>query len=567
MNKKSILSILAIIIVLITGLFTLSGCSPKEPTIDNSIKNQVLQNIIANNPELEEHIVEIDKVEITNEIKDAVKETIEATLNEEIVETTEIIESSPEEEKEIFDEGMLEIDGVVDQENISYNGDLEGNGLHLLGAYQGQTYYSQADSRWANKLYTSTNNKRQTMKSSACGPTSAAMVVSSSKGAILPPVMADLFVENGFRTASSGTAWSAFPFVADYFDFEEYYTTVYLDKAISYLSQKHADGSSKYYAIVSVGSGCFTTGGHYIVLTGSDGTTIQVADPYLYNGKFNTASRRAAGVHVDGNYAYITKDNFREYANYKTFWIFSNDQGNGTQVSVYKAGDRKLVSKPAVIAFAQGDSYIVDDGSAQFWIKQSMYKDGKVYGEATIAFVSGNSYIVDMGQGIQFWAKEHELLDITTKTTVPVNTPSVKSTVGKTVTFKGVTNLYSKSNLTGTKYTYKAGTQARIVENISSTVDKVYIAATGRTAYINVSNYKEGGDANQAVAAIPNTVGKTYRLKATTTLYSQSNLSGIKYTYKANTQVQVLQNVSSTVDKVKIPATGRVAYINKINYK
>ena len=67
MNKKSILSILAIIIILITGLFTLSGCSPKEPTIDNSIKNQVLQNIIANNPELEEHIVEIDKVEITNE--------------------------------------------------------------------------------------------------------------------------------------------------------------------------------------------------------------------------------------------------------------------------------------------------------------------------------------------------------------------------------------------------------------------------------------------------------------------------------------------------------------------
>ena len=567
MNKKSILSILAIIIVLITGLFTLTGCTPEEPIIDNSVKNQVLQNIIENNPELKEHIVEIDKVEITNEIKDAVKETIEATLKEEIVETTEIIESSPEEEAEIFDEGMLEVDGVVDQENISYNGDLEGDGLHLLGAYQGQTYYSQADSRWANKLYTSTNNKTQTMKSSACGPTSAAMVVSSSKGAILPPTMADLFVENGFRTANNGTAWSAFPFVADYFDFDEYYTTIYLDTAIGYLSQKHADGSSKYYAIVSVGSGCFTTGGHYIVLMGSDGNTIQVADPYLYNGKFNTASRRAAQIHVDGNYAYITKNNFREYANYKTFWIFSNDQGTGTQVSLYKTGDRRLVSKPAAIAFAQGDSYLVDDGSAQFWIKQSMYKDGRIYGEATIAYVSGNSYIVDMGQGIQFWAKEHELLDIKTGSTAPVNIPSVKSTVGNTVTFKGTTTLYSKSSLTGTKYTYKAGTQARIVENVSATVDKVYIPATGRTAYINVNNYKDDGKAEQAVPAIPNTVGKTYKLKATTTLYSQSNLSGIKYTYKANTQVKVLQNVSSTVDKVKVPATGRIAYINKASYK
>ena len=91
MNKKSIFSILAIIIILITGLFTLSGCSPKEPTIDNSIKRPILENIIENNPELKEHIVNIDKVEITNEIKEQVKETIEATLNEEIVETTEII--------------------------------------------------------------------------------------------------------------------------------------------------------------------------------------------------------------------------------------------------------------------------------------------------------------------------------------------------------------------------------------------------------------------------------------------------------------------------------------------
>lgn len=511
--------------------------------------------------------VTIDEVVITDEIHEQVQETIEATLNEEIVETLETIEGSIEEEKEVFDEGMLEIDGVVDQENISYNGDFEGNGLHLLGAYQGQTYYSQADSRWANKLYTSTNNKTQTMKSSACGPTSAAMVVSSSKGAILPPVMADLFVENGFRTASSGTAWSAFPFVADYFDFDEYYTTVYLDTAIGYLSQKHTDGSSKYYAIVSVGSGCFTTGGHYIVLMGSDGTTIQVADPYLYNGKFNTASRRAAQIHVDGNYAYITKNNFREYANYKTFWIFSNDQGNGTQVSLYKAGDRKWLNKTAAIAFAQGDSYLVDDGSAQFWIKQSMYKDGRIQGECTIAFVSGNNYIVDMGQGVQFWAKESELSDIKTGNSAPIKTTVRPSTVGNTVQFKGRTTLYSKSNLTGTKYTYKANVKAKILENVSATVDKVYIPATGRTAYININSYKENGSANQTVAAIPNTVGKTYRLKATTTLYSQSNLSGIKYTYRANTQVKVLQNVSASVDKVKVPATGRVAYINKVNYK
>ena len=250
---------------------------------------------------------------------------------------------------------------------------------------------------------------------------------------------------------------------------------------------------------------------------------------------------------------------------YKTFWIFSNDQGNGTQVSLYKAGDRKWVKQPAAIAFAQGDSYLIDNFSTQFWIKQYMYKDGNIQGEAAIAFVSGNSYLVDIGEGVQFWAKESELSDIKTGASAPVKTTVRPSTVGNTVEFKSITYLYSKSNLTGTKYTYKAHVKAKILENVSATVDKVYIPATGRTAYINISAYKTESDA--VAATIPNTVGKTYRLKATTTLYSQSNLSGIKYTYKANTQVKVLQNVSASVDKVEIPATGRIAYINKASYK
>ena len=59
------------------------------------------------------------------------------------------------------------------------------------------------------------------MKTSACGPTTAAMIVSSAKGAILPTTMARLSVDNGYRTANSGTAWSFYSFVADYFKFSE----------------------------------------------------------------------------------------------------------------------------------------------------------------------------------------------------------------------------------------------------------------------------------------------------------------------------------------------------------
>lgn len=51
------------------------------------------------------------------------------------------------------------------------------------------------------------------------------------------------------------------------------------------------------------------------------------------------------------------------------------------------------------------------------------------------------------------------------------------------------------------------------------------------------------------------------------TLYSKSNLSGVRYQYKANTTVTVLKHINSYIDKVKVNATGRIAYINVNNYR
>ena len=274
----------------------------------------------------------IKEIVVSEEIQSEVADTKNAVENGGQVETKEVAVASIKEEEEVTDEGadesLLEADGLVEQENISYDGDNAGKGLDLLGKWQGLTYYSQADSRWATKLYTSTNNRTQTMKSSACGPTSGAMVVSSAKGAILPTTLARLSVDNGYRTANSGTAWAFFPFIADYFGFKEYHKTSDFNKTMDYLKQKNAIGTSKYYIICSCGSGLFTTGGHYIVLASLDGNTIQVMDPYLYNGKFTTASRRNANVEVKGTSAYVSKENFKKYANAKSFWIFSNDKGN-----------------------------------------------------------------------------------------------------------------------------------------------------------------------------------------------------------------------------------------------
>lgn len=313
--KKKVLIVIAFILGMIS-------CFCGMYLDNNEMKNTI--------DELQNEVIEEVKNEIvvSEETKELSIQTKEAINKNEDLSTVEEIKSTELEEKEITDETALETDAVVEQENISYDGDNTGNGLSLLGKYQGLTYFSQADTRWASTMYSSINNRNQTMKTSACGPTSAAIIVSSSKGAILPTTMARLSVDNGYRTANSGTAWSFYSFVADYFNFKEFYSISSFNKAMNYLKQKNEIGTSKYYIIASCGSGLFTTGGHYIVLVGNDNGIIRVYDPYLYSGKFNTASRRNANVTVNGNNVYVSENNFKKYANYKHFWVFSNDEGN-----------------------------------------------------------------------------------------------------------------------------------------------------------------------------------------------------------------------------------------------
>jgi len=62
------------------------------------------------------------------------------------------------------------------------------------------------------------------------------------------------------------------------------------------------------------------------------------------------------------------------------------------------------------------------------------------------------------------------------------------------------------------------------------------------------------------------TAGNLYRFKTRTLLYSNSDLTGIEYTYLAQTQIRVLENVSNIVDKIQVIRTGRVAYVNKSAY-
>ncbi len=297
------------------------------------------------------------KKDVVEKVTDTVTDIATREMSKEEIESlpsTEIIEQTEEQENAVSNEQEgEETEGFQLQGEIAYEGAKAETWNVELGDYVGLTYYSQLDSRWASKMYSSVGNSNQTIGSSACGPTCASMVVTATKGAITPDTMCDLFVQHGYRSANNGTYFSAFRAVADEFDIG-YEETYYLDKAVELLRNNH-------YVIVSCGNGLFTTGGHFIVLVGIDGDTLKIYDPYLYSGKFSTSTRRGK-VTVDGNTVYCSIDNFRNYANYSKFFAFAHDgnvQVNNTRPVTTQAYTRYVNAKKGLNVRNKPNGYIV----------------------------------------------------------------------------------------------------------------------------------------------------------------------------------------------------------------
>ena len=225
--------------------------------------------------------------------------------------TTEIPEGTEQEEKQL-EVQEVESESFELQGDIAYEGDAKTWSISTGNTPQ-LTYISQIDSRWRYYPYSLTGNSSQTIGSSGCGVASAAMIIDSIVGNVSVTELADTFVKNGYRSANSGTYWSAYRAIADEFDIE-YTETSNFDTIINLLRNNH-------YIIASCGNGVFTSNGHYIVLYGIEGNTIKIYDPYLYAGKFDTSTRRGKAI-VKGNTVYVTIDNFKNYANYKQFFCY-----------------------------------------------------------------------------------------------------------------------------------------------------------------------------------------------------------------------------------------------------
>lgn len=373
------------------------------------------------------------KKDVVEKVTDTVTDIATREMSKEEIESlpsTEIIEQTEEQENAVSNEQEgEETEGFQLQGEIAYEGAKAETWNVELGDYVGLTYYSQLDSRWASKMYSSVGNSNQTIGSSACGPTCASMVVTATKGAITPDTMCDLFVQHGYRSANNGTYFSAFRAVADEFDIG-YEETYYLDKAVELLRNNH-------YVIVSCGNGLFTTGGHFIVLVGIDGDTLKIYDPYLYSGKFSTSTRRGK-VTVDGNTVYCSIDNFRNYANYSKFFAFAHDgnvQVNNTRPVTTQAYTRYVNAKIGLNIRNNVNGSII--GS---------YK----YGTAVLVYETRDGW---SRVGTNRWVSSNYLTSYMPSTQTTVKTISgVKYTTGKYKVNASVLNVRTGA---GTKYRIK----------------------------------------------------------------------------------------------------------------
>ena len=133
--------------------------------------------------------------------------------------------------------------------------------------------FKQYDSRWSKKVFTSCGNKSQTMSNSGCGPTAAANVVATLKDSTVTPwTLAQIAVDKGYRTRSSGTAWGFFKYIANLYGFSKFVQT-------SSLTTLKACLDAGGYVVCSMGPGYWTKGGHYITAWKYDGTYIYCNDP------------------------------------------------------------------------------------------------------------------------------------------------------------------------------------------------------------------------------------------------------------------------------------------------
>jgi hypothetical protein len=200
-------------------------------------------------------------------------------------------------------------------------------------------YYSQKDPRWKNTMYSIRGDKSQTIGASACGPTSLAMVISTlTDNTLLPTDAAKYAVDNGYRTDNEGTSWAYFSDIAKKYE-------------LNCIQTSNLDGvklalSNGKLVIASMKKGHFTGGGHYILLTGINGTWIGVYDPNHSNRSYGTDGLVIQGDKNDGK---VKAKESVFNAECKQYWIFDAIKKDDTKTTQPTVKDDEQLEKVKIV--------------------------------------------------------------------------------------------------------------------------------------------------------------------------------------------------------------------------
>lgn len=342
-------------------------------------------------------------------------------------------------------------------------------------------FYNQRD--YASLNYKSSAHPDATISSSGCGVCSTAMLINNLAGKELYTVkaMRDLSISSGARVAEGTDVRTLLNAVIKAHSEFSFTTTSDEAKLVAHLK---AGGM----AIANQGDAynVFSTAGHFVVAESMVGENINILDPYMYTGKYDT-SPRPSRIMNKTNYGCVvsptqigkaTADRSPSY--YLVTYTKPMTQTNTST---------KPTATTSVKYVKTNGSYLnVRKGAG---LKYSVIGNLKNGTKVTVYKTSGTWSKISKTE--EKWVSSSYLTS-----TAPVSTnsqpkkkepPKYKTTIAKRYRLNKNTLLYSKGDLTGTKYNYLAKTELEVIGHYSEKVDRVRVIKTGRVAYCEVSAF------------------------------------------------------------------------------
>ena len=240
---------------------------------------------------------------------------------------------------------------------------------------------------------------------------------------------------------------------------------------------------------------------------------------------------------------YLTESSFKTYANYKNFWIFSNDQGSGnpnatsSTSSSSSSSTETSVSYTRYVSTSSSNLNVRSGAGTSYSIITSLSKGTAV----TVTKTSGNwSYITNPAVG---WVSTQYLSSskVTTTSSSSSSSSSTSSSSTSTTyyTIKNKCYIYANSSMSGTKYCYIANTKVKLLSKTSSNIYYIQVVKTGRKGYIYVSNLT-GVTTTSTTSSSSSSSSSSYTTgtyKVTASLLNVRSGAGTSYSKKTYSQL------------------------------